>query len=354
MSRDNQDIMLKVYNKKGESLDIRIRLAHPDDTPQLITLLIKQHGKNHPNRQFYDEALVRRDIEAGILYFGVVELTDGTLAGMAGCDAGNVFSGSLIFILMTIVPSLRGFGLGKHLHNFLIQMALFDTYTCIYMHCLTLDTASQTFCNRSGGRMTGLLLNRYIYDTEAEHLSGLHLPLKRTHLVSCIPKVKQDAGILYTPFAYAAYIEDIYESLGVAYRLDDHEGTKPRAMRSLLTITHYEDHRYCELIIKETGYDFASILIDVLKQYGSLEQQTFNVFINLNDPGCPDACRLLDEQGFFFTGLQPLSGQYEYMIMHYSPRIPVPFDKIAVIPEFNKRFKLIQQQYQDAQYDRKH
>jgi GNAT superfamily N-acetyltransferase len=328
-------------------------LADPDDAPHLITLLIKQHGKNYPNRQFYDEEWVRRGLESKSLHFAVVELRDGTLAGMVGCDAGNVSPGSLMFMLMTIVPSLRGFGLGKHLHNFLLQIAAFDKYTCIYMHCLTLDTASQTFCNRSGGRMTGLLLNRYIYDTETENLSGLHLPLKRTHLVSCIPKAKQEVGVLYTPSAHVAYIEDVYESLGVAYRFDNHEEAKPRAMRSLLTITQYEDHRYCELMIKETGHDFAPILGDVLKQYSTLEQQTFNVFINLNDPGCPDGCRGLEEQGFFFTGLQPLSGKYEYMIMHYSPHIPVAFDNIMVIPEFNTQFSYIQHKYQEVQRDRK-
>lgn len=339
-------MMLKVYNKEGASLDIRIRLAHPDDAPQLIALLIKQHGKNYPNPQFYDEPWVRQRINAGILHFAVVELPDGTLAGMAGCNAENIFPGSLMFMLMTIVPSLRGFGLGKHLHNFLLQIGAFDKYTCIYMHCLTLDTASQTFCNGSRGRMTGLLVNRYIYDTETENLSGLHLPLKRTHIVSCIPKAKQAVGVLYTPPAHAAYIEDIYKSLGVAYSFNNHEETKPRAIRSLFTLTQYADHRYGELLIKETGHDFASILGDALKQYGALEQQTFNVFINLTDPGCPEACRVLEEQGFFFTGLQTLSGQYEYMIMHYSPHIPVPFDKIAVIPEFNKRFSYIQHIYQ--------
>ncbi|MDR3115050.1 MAG: GNAT family N-acetyltransferase [Treponema sp.] len=353
MSRGNPDMMLNVYNTRGESLDIRIRLARPDDAPQLIALLIKQHGNNYPNRQFYDETAVRRNIEAEILHFSVIELMDGTLAGMIGADEGNVFSGSIVFFLLTIDPLLRGFGVGNHLHRFLLEHVALETYTSIYGYCLTLDTISQKICNNLGYRMTGLLLNRYIYDTTAENLVNLSLPFKRTHLVVCFPRIKQDTGILYTPFAHVAYIGEVYESLGVAYRFDNHEETKPKAMRSLLTITPYEDHRYCEVMIRETGHDFASILGDLLKQYGAREQQTFNAFINLNDPGCPDACRVLAEQGFFFTGLQPLSGDYEYMIMHYAPRLPVPFDKIAVIPEFNKRFSYIQHTYQEAQHDRK-
>jgi RimJ/RimL family protein N-acetyltransferase len=315
--------------------------------------LIKQHGKNYPNRQFYDEEWVRRGLESKSLHFAVVELRDGTLAGMIGADEGNAFSGSIVFFLLTIDPLLRGFGVGNHLHRFLLEHVALETCTSIYGHCLTLDTISQKICNNLGYRMTGLLFNRYIYDTTAKNLVNLLLPLKRTHLVVCFPRIKQDAGILYTPFVYIDYIREIYESLGVVYRFNNHEATQPKTMRSLLTITQYEDHYYCELMVKETGHNFASVLGDVLKQYSALEQQTFNVFINLNDPGCPDACRVLEEQGFFFTGLQPLSGKYEYMIMHYSPHIPVAFDNIMVIPEFNTQFKYIQHKYQEAQGGRK-
>ncbi|MDR2393762.1 MAG: hypothetical protein LBD93_06380 [Treponema sp.] len=219
---------------------------------------------------------------------------------------------------------------------------------------MTVDTISQKNHIEVGYQMTGLLLNRGIYDSKAENIVGMSIPSKRSNLIACLPRAKQDVGVLYTPLAHTAYIGEVYESLGVAYRFNKHEETKPRMMRSLLTITPYEDHRYCELLVKETGHDFAGILEDVVKQYGSREQQSFNVFINLNDPGCPEACRLLEEQGFFFTGLQPLSGAYEYMIMHYSPRLPIPFDTIAVIPEFTKRFRSIQHAYQEARYDRNH
>ncbi|MDR2246173.1 MAG: GNAT family N-acetyltransferase [Treponema sp.] len=341
-------MVMNVRNKKGESLNFKLRLARPDDAPQLIALLIKQHGKNYPDRQFYDEAWIRQRIERRTMHFAVLELADGTVAGMVGGNEEIVFSGSIVFFLLTLDPLLRGFRAGAHLHRFLLESVQIGTYTCIYGYCLTLDTASQKICTELGYYMTGLVLNRYIYDATAKNLVDLSLPLKRTHLVVCIPRAKQDAGILYAPPAHTAYIRDAYESLGVAYRFSNQEETKLGTMPSLVTITPYEEHRYCELLVKETGHDFARILEDVLKHYGALEQQTFNVFINLNDPGCPDACRLLEEQGFFFTGLQPLSGQYEYMIMHYSPRLPVLFDKIAVVPEFNKQFSVIQHNYQEV------
>jgi hypothetical protein len=89
----------------------------------------------------------------------------------------------------------------------------------------------------------------------------------------------------------------------------------------------------------------------MLSQYGALENQDFNALINLNDPGSPGACCMLEERGFFFTGLQPLAGSYEYMILHYSPAIAVPFERVMVIPEFEEQFKYIQTKYKEARHD---
>jgi hypothetical protein len=110
-------------------------------------------------------------------------------------------------------------------------------------------------------------------------------------------------------------------------------------------------HRYDELFIREAGLDFPDAVEKIWGQ--SSGERAFNVFINLNDPACPYACTFLENRRFFFTGIQPLSGEYEYLIFHYSRVIRVPFEQIAVIPEFRKRFAYIKTQYEEAQFDRK-
>jgi hypothetical protein len=334
---------MKVYNKRGDSLECTIRLARPDEASKLIALLIKQHGNNHPNPQLYQEECIHTAIQEGVLYFAVVELEDGTLAGMTGADTRNLFPGSLVINLLTTIPHIRGFGLGKQLHQFLLHTPVADTCTSFYTHCLTLDTFSQTICLDLGYRMTGLLLNRYIYDVRTENFAGLSLPLKRTHLIACRPQAKQDAGIFYAPPAHERFIGEVYASLGVAYRLNSQGKTgSPPPAQSVYTLTQHEDHRYAEVMVPQSGLDFGDLLGTILECYGALEQQTFNIYLNLNDPGSLLACSLLEERGFFFTGVQPLAGPYEYMVFHYSPSIPVPFDQIRVVPPFQAQFEYIQ------------
>jgi N-acetylglutamate synthase-like GNAT family acetyltransferase len=347
--------LMRVYKKTGASLEVTLRPALPDDAPQIINLIKKQHGSGYSNA-LYDEGFMRRGIEAGALRFVVVELGDGVLAGMGGINDKNMFASSVSTILLTVSPSLRGFGLGEQIHRFLVKTAQEskDIYASVYAHCVTMDARSQTMNYKSGSQMTGIILNRFIIDTTADNLAGLSLPLKHNHLVSCLPLGKQDAGTIYAPPPYAGFINDVYASLKVKYTMEQEPECGPPSPRSLFEFMQFNPHRYCELLIREPSADYGDILDGTLKQYASLEDQTFNAFINLNDPRCPSLCRVMEEWGFFFAGVQPLAGSYEYMILHYSPSLPVPFERIAVVPAFQERLAYIRARYEESRHERIH
>jgi hypothetical protein len=336
---------MTLYNKRRETLEVNIRLARQEDVPDIITLLIKQHGNYYPDANFYNTDFVRTIINRGDLSVAVAELESGLLAGITGANRKNQFAGTLELSMLTMRPSCRGFALGKRLHSFLLETLPPETYACVYTHCMSFDRASQKICADLNYRITGVLFNSYCVDTHAENLSGLELPGKHSLIITCLTGGKKDAGPLYAPSAHAGYIAAVYDALGTAYTLKEQEKTA-EGSPSVCAVTQTEEHRYCEAFVEKTGPDFAEILEDTLKQYGSLEGQSFNVFINLNDPAAPLACRLLEERGFSFAGLHPLAGLYEYMIFHYSPALPVHFDRIAVLPGFAATFASIRDQYE--------
>jgi hypothetical protein len=341
---------MTVYNKRGESLEILFRFARPDEAPEIIALLKKQHGIGY-YPEMYDVAYVKNLIEKGTLQVVVVELesdTEVAIVGTIGATTENSFPGSITFSMLVIPPFMRGFGLGRKLHAFLLETIPTQTNTCIYGYCMTLDTMSQSNHIEFGYQMTGLLPNGYFNDTSAEYLAGLSLPVKDVLLVACLPRAKKDAGSLYVPPSYRDYIMGVYTSLGLIFSIAG--GEIPAGFPSVYSLSDITEHRYCELMVQKAGDDFKDVLVKMLRQYGDLENQSFTVFVNLNDPGCPHACRLLEEQDFFFTGVHPLSGQYEYLLMHYSPSLPVPFDQVVVVSEFKERFDYIRHLYQEVSH----
>jgi L-amino acid N-acyltransferase YncA len=340
-----------IYNKKGDSLELTIRPARSDEAPQLIILLKKQYGTCYYDAM-YDEEAVRHALETASLRVVVAELAEGGIIGIIGANSVNPFPGSLVFTMLVIDIRFRGFGLGKRLSRFLMDLIPPDAYTCIYGHIITLDALSQTTHYRFGYRMAGLLLNCYIYDREAEYMAGLPLPFKDSLMVACLPQRKMDAGTLYAASPHGVYIEAVYQELRVGYTLTIPGEVNPTAFRTGYTFHQDENHYYGELFVQEAGFDFSVILDRLLGQYAA-SGQTINAFVNLNDPACPYGVSVLEKQGFFFTGVQPLSGDYEYLILHYSRDLEVPFEQIAVIPEFLERFNYIQAQYKEARHVRK-
>jgi ribosomal protein S18 acetylase RimI-like enzyme len=338
--------VMTVYNKRRETREVTIRPARQEDVADIITLIIKQHGNYYPYADLYSMDFVRWVIEKGDMYIVVAELADGLLAGMTGANRKPQFAGTLEWIMLAIRPSCRGFGIGKLLMSFLHKILPAELYAGIYGHCMSLDTASQKILAGLGHHITGTLLNSYRVDTHAENFAGMDLPFKHNLIVTCLPGNKKNAGPLYAPQVHAGYIQGVYGSLGTAYTLRDQEGAGPPGTPSDCTVTQKEEHRYCEIFAEEIGLDFEKTLDHTLERYSVLEEQSFNAFINLNDPAAPWAYRLLEDRGFSFAGIHALSGPREYMILHYSPAVPVPFDRIVVLPGFAGEFAYIRKQYE--------
>jgi hypothetical protein len=336
---------MRIYAKDGASLEVDIRFALPREAEKIVALMKRQHGGSYMP-SFYKAEWIREMMEKGVMRFAVAVIEDGAIAGVIGADVENIFTGSMDLILQVVDKSLRGFGMGKILQGFILDSPDWEKYTCIYGHCLCLDIVSQKNHIHYGYEMTGALLNRYFFDRNSEFFANLDLPLKYSTIVACLPKAKKDAGRIYAPAGKEHYIEDVYRSLGASFTFEEGRPVPPAARLSL-TITQNDPHRYLELFVLENGPDLGWIFHQTLEKYRVIENQTYNVFVNLNDSGCPETCRILEDHGFFFTGIQPLSGRYEYAIYHFAPFLKDPFDKVATVPEFASRLDEIKSLYED-------
>jgi GNAT superfamily N-acetyltransferase len=332
-----------LFNKQGESLKVDLRFANAGDSENIISLLKNQHGTNY-SKKMYDPDYLRNKIELGSLRVVLVESRNDGIVGIVGSNSENAFKGGIAFIMLVVNPRYRGFGLGKILQDFLLKSTEQDAYTCIYGHCMTVDTITQSNQLRFGYTFTGILLNCCIHDRGAEYVrdTNITLPFKDALVVACLSRAKRDAGLLYG-YPYSRYISDVYTKLGVAYTLAE-DVSRPDALVSDVFWEQDDDQKYAEFFTAAVGLDFADRIKKMIGQYPAREQ-SFNGFINLNDPGCPYACRILEDYGFFFSGLQPLSGRYEYAIMHYSPFLEVPFEKLAIVFDFKEQFDYIWDKY---------
>ncbi|MDR1362893.1 MAG: GNAT family N-acetyltransferase [Spirochaetaceae bacterium] len=329
-----------VRNKRGGALELNIRLARESDAPDIAGMIMKQHGVYYWSGGLSNVDFLRGAIKSGDLLIAVAELLNGALAGITGANRKTALEGAIELNMLIVQPKFRGFALGKHLHNFLLETGALTGCACVYTHCMTLDNASQRICAYMGHRFTGMLFNYHRFDGGAENIAGAPLPYKGSGVVSCLPVDKKNAGEIYAPLKHAAFIEDVYHNLAADFTImGEPEPKRPAASRCSVIVR--EKHRYCEALIEAIGGDAEEQIKRALENCGTLPGDSFNAFINLNDPACPGLYDNMEKLGFVFSGLHPLTNAGEYMILYYAPGFSVDFEKIAVINEFSPKIAYI-------------
>ncbi|MDR2089203.1 MAG: hypothetical protein LBP73_07605 [Clostridiales Family XIII bacterium] len=314
-----------------------IRFARPDEARRLVELLVRQHGLLYPHRKFYDASFLAKAIADGKLFFAVAADEGGELAGMICADEQDAVMG---FSLLTVLPAHRGLRLGGRMQDFLDENL--PLHRCAYacMHCLTMDTASQSDTEKRGYTPTGLLPNRYFFDRAAANLKDSAPPQKRTHLLMCKAFARKDAGELHCPEGTEDFIAAVYGGLGVAFRFAERKsGGAPLAAISDFDAAQNEQQSYCEIRIESAGEDLAERLRDCARRYDGFHLQSYSVLLNMGHESCPFAARTLRENGYGFTGIAPFAAPGAYAIFYRSPALPRDDEAFALLPSFRAMLK---------------
>jgi anti-sigma regulatory factor (Ser/Thr protein kinase) len=343
--KDNKNILTII--KKIENLpNPEIRLAGPDDAEAVVELLRKQHGSMHPNEHYYDPEYLRDHIKHKLLNIAIAAVPGNKIAGMSAINRASDFPGSEEVCILIVDPVYRLYNIGSKVNKLALSQVSRDCLS-LYAHCMTWNTGAQHIEGRGGLIFTGVLLNSYFYEHKTAFFSGVIHSEKHNLIIGVRPMKKKNAGRLYLPLEYRSFVESVYRELDVGFDIGEAESdTADQASR--LEVTQNEKHLYCEGKVYSAGIDFEDRIKELLKTYQN-PKQSFNLFINLLHPACGKACSILRKLGFFCAGLEPLAGSCEYLVMHRSlSGLRLPFDDIAVIPQFRDHFEWIK--HESTQY----
>ena len=159
---------------------------------------------------------------------------------------------------------------------------------------------------------------------------------------------KRDAGVVYLPEEHYVFCRDIYASLGAVFtiaaadirRIPDSEDCEAQDRTGQLPVcTEMEyvndDLQHSLTIdIRRAGRDLAERITKLHTRYPLRGKKTAVIFINCNDPGAVWAYEVLQEMGYFFTGLKPLCSEREYIVMHHEGEVQIYFEDYWVSGEF--------------------
>lgn len=340
---------LHLKNGAGRKLTVTLRQSRPGDEEGMIACIQDEYGDTYFKKELYERTYIRKEAESGHITFLIAETKAGEIAGMLTLREHTPEENICELASVVFRKKYRGYGLAMPFCRYGMRILRSCDYAAAYCLPVLFHDITQKVLYRFGMCATGFILN--VFDLERiihSYFNGKNTKHSMGVQVQAVGKT--DAGRLYIPHEYQTFCSRIYMNLHVNFRLMPEGGKEDMPeqmpMESGLSYRQDETQSSMEICVCRVGADLYKRMEELHGKYPLRGRQTENVFLNINDPYAVSVCQRLRETGYFFTGLKPLCGENEYMILHHPGEVECFMEDYAVSPEFSKILKYVKRNYE--------
>jgi len=317
--------------------DVIYRPFREEDRDDVISVLMENYQFDYFHSVCYDGAqLVRANRDRShALYVAV--LPDGEFVGVVGAKFRVFFPQSYEMSLHMLRKKFHGQGMAKGLLRYCIQRSMSMHLTGVYGHCVTYQTVTQHEVAELGLTSTGLWPGRHLSNRSFLKAMGKELRSTKLHsLVVAKRGMIAQAGQLYCPKEHREFVASVYGQLGVACELKSRLDKGQNSVAPPCSQVEYWDNPQSanlDLFFTRIGLDLPKLLKAALRERRAVSHQSWSVFLNMQSPHTLWAYRECCKRGFYFTGIHPLHGGWEYLMLHREPPEGYAWEELELTPE---------------------
>lgn len=340
-----KELLLK--NGKGEELTVILRERRPGDEEGMIACIRDEYGETYFKRDFYHKEYLAAEADSGHITFLVAQNGNGGIAGMMILKEFLPEETMCEIASQIFRKKYRGYGLAAPFFQYGLEILKSRNYSAAYCLPVLFHDITQRLLYREGLRAAGVILN--VFDlSRIVHSYDNGRNSKHSQGIQIMALGKTDAGKLYLPSEHIAFCRNIYDTLGVSYKIKYDEksvcgnGKRGKLLRES-DISHKQDkeQKSLEISVHRIGKDLPKRLKKLHEKYPLTGKQTANIFLNINDKNAVWAYRRLTASGYFFTGLKPLCSKREYMVLHHRGEVEVYTEDYVVSDEFRELLRAV-------------
>lgn len=361
--KTEQTLMLASRGK--QPITVHLRLFRPGDENGMIACIRDEYGDTYFKTGFYDPEYLRREAEEGVITFLIAETDEDGIIGMMILKEFYPKESMCEIASQVFRKKYRGYGLAMPFFEYGMKLLLSRNYSAAFCLPVLFHDVTQRLLYRLGMRATGLVMNVFDMD-HITHSYNNGRNRKHSQGIQIRAVGKRDAGVVYLPEEHYAFCRDIYASLGAVFtiaaadirRIPDNEDCEAQDRTRQLPV--YTEMEYANddlqhgltIDIRRAGRDLAERIMKLHTRYPLQGKQTAVIFINCNDPGAVWAYEVLQEMGYFFTGLKPLCSEREYIVMHNEGEVQIYFEDYWVSGEFANLIGYVETCYKKCRQSR--
>lgn len=327
--------------------DIRCELTKPrdEDVIEAIRCLWDVYRYEYGHSKLYDVDCFKELLKDGEFVSILARNAHGQTLGHAGLDAVESFPGMMELCSLVIKKYARGYGIANKLNAAMTEAGMKSAESGLFSRPVLFHGASQKLLNSENFTPCGVCLNYF----EAESLKDKTFTVssKRLHIAYAVKIFdKEKKHELFLPDECAGFIQNVFDKEGLCYDIMTQEKMDQTKMaqkeenigESIISYEILTEFKSMEIIINQIGYDFEDRIKDILENE-SVEMVL--IYLNMNDPSCPDVYKNFRESGYIFSGCFPGSGAGDYIILQDLKGIPFLREEIVAEPGYREMLEQI-------------
>lgn len=301
----------KVFRNDKDEVHVTFRYYRREDYKDFEQCISEFYGKSYPHGQYLlkehlEEMIAQQKL---LIICGITD--EGEMVSVSGADFDSGFGTSALLTLRVVKKRFRRMGIGEFQENILLaEIEKIRGISSIYVELMQNNGSSQNALEQKGFVNVGLRLAQY-GDYSLLKALQTNTQYRTSAVVMCRNQSVKEAGILYCMEEVSSFVKHMYQELQVKAEITD-ERMEIQNMSSDIRIQESQPDRSINLFINAIGSSFDTMIADILSTY---ENSTFICFLNMKDKAACYAYERLKKCGFFFTGIKPLNGDTEYMIL---------------------------------------
>ena len=329
---------LTLKNRKEEALCIVLREYRCGDEAGMIDCIRDEYGSTYAKTEWYSKAAIMENAAKGRAVFIIAQTPKGEIVGTTAFVKTDGKTRTVYEIAAQVVKkTYRGYKIALNIFQYGLELLQNRDYAAVYSQPVLFHDITQNLLGGLGFKAVGIMPG--MFDLQVLHHSydngrNTKMPLG----IQVRAKERQNAGRFYLPKQHKDFCMEQYEKLGVECEavgsLTDDREKMPA--RSSFFYQYDRIHKYLEISMIAIGTDWERQLKLLLQAYPLKGKNTANLFLNIKDQYAASVYNRLTDKGFFFTGIKPLCGDSEYMILHHKGETSFYLKDLKLNREFIK------------------
>lgn len=304
------------------------RLFEPRDALEIARCAWYAYGYSYPNAHvFFPDRMVELNARGELLSL-VAVTPEGDLMGHCAAEFPEAGAPSAEIGMAFVKPAYASQGVLKGLTARLLEICRERDLQSVYVQAVTSHVASQRAALASGFIPCALLVGAYPEKLDFKTMGGLFG--NRLSLLCALQLLTSlDVPPLFVPPRHGPMVARLYEAFRLRPTFAE-VPPSPLPEHGETSVRVEEAINAASVRVRSVGRESVAHLTRVTRDLCLRRVDVIRMALPLEDPGTPELCGAMEEQGYFFAGIFPEGHREHKLLLQYLNNVEWDDQKIQV------------------------